>query len=72
MARLLARVLIEVVVAVSLAGLLLAVIVPLLNRYQLAEAGDTETALVIAGVMVAVTVAVIFRPGGALSRRKLQ
>jgi uncharacterized membrane-anchored protein YitT (DUF2179 family) len=72
MARLLVRVLIEVVAAVSLAGLLLAVIVPLLNRYQVAEGGDTVTALVIAGVIVAVTLAVIFRPGGAFSRRKLQ
>ena len=71
MARLFVRVLVEVVVAISLAGILLAVIMPLLHRYHLAEAGDTAAALVIAGVIVTVTLAVILRPGGALSRRKL-
>jgi predicted permease len=72
MAKLFISLICEIIVAISLAGFLLAIIVPLLNRYRQTEAGDIVHALVIGGVIVSVAAVVMFRPGGAINRRKLR
>ena len=68
MLRLFISVLVEAIVGISLAGLALAVIVPVLNRYRPASAEGT-TATIVVFVIVLVTAAVLFRPGSAINRR---
>ena len=68
MLKLLLGVLIEVFVAVSLAGLLLALAIPLLNRHDLTGAGDVMTGTVIVGVIAGAVAIALFRPGSAIRR----
>ncbi len=65
--KLLLSVFIEAIAGISLAGFLLAIIVPALNRYR-PIAGKNTTALVIVAVIVLVTAGVLFRPGSAINR----
>ena len=70
MVKLLFSVILEAIVGMSLSGLILAVVVPLLHRYRPSEAGSGD--MVVTGVIVAVifcvTAAIVFRPGGAINR----
>ena len=66
MSKLLFSVIVETIVGISLAGLVLAIIVPALNRYR--PDADSSAALVIVAVLVGVTAAVLFRPNSAIKR----
>ncbi len=68
MLKLLLGVLIEVFVGVSLAGLILALAIPLLNRNDLQGANDITARTVITGVLVGVVAVALFRPGSAIRR----
>jgi hypothetical protein len=68
MVKLLLGVVIEVFVAVSLAGLILALVIPLLNRGGLPGANDTTTTIMITGVLICVIAVALFRPGSAIHR----
>ena len=68
MMKLLLGVVIEVLVAVLLAGLILALAIPLLNRNDLAGAGDITARTIIIGVLVAAVAVALFRPGSAIHR----
>ena len=68
MRSLVVGVILEVLVGVSLAGMLLAIVIPLLNRYDLIAAGDrTATAIIVAVLAGALAVA-LFRPGSSIHR----
>jgi hypothetical protein len=68
MIRLLVGVLVEAVVGFSLAGLILAVVVPVLNHVRATRNGDLMPAGIVAGVVVCVVVIVLARPGSAINR----
>lgn len=61
-------VVIEIVVAAATAGLMLALVVPLLTRNHLMGANDVSTRAVITGVLVAAVALALFRPGSAIHR----
>jgi hypothetical protein len=61
-------VVVELVVAVAIAGLILAVAVPLLTRTDLVGANDFSTRAVITGVLIGAAAIALFRPGSALRR----
>lgn len=68
MLKLLLGLVIEILIGVLLAGLILALTIPLLNRSDLAGTGDLASRVVITTVL-AVTIAVaLFRRGSALRR----
>ena len=67
MLKLLLGVVIEVFVGVSLAGLILALAIPLLNRDDLQGANDSTTTVIISVLVGAVAVALL-RPGSAIHR----
>jgi glycerol uptake facilitator-like aquaporin len=67
MTKLLRRVIVEAIVGISLAGLVLAIAVPALNRYT-PNAGDSTAAIVIVGLLMVVVAAVLLRPNSAINR----
>ena len=58
----------EVAVAMLIAGLLLAIVVPVLNRSDLVAVGDTTATIIISGVMIAALAIALLRPGSAIRR----
>lgn len=68
MLKLLLGVLIEILVSVTLAGLILAFVVPLLNRSHLPGANGITAAAVIVSVLIAAVAIALFRPGSAIHR----
>lgn len=68
MFKLLLGVFIEVFVAVSLAGIVLALLIPVLNRSGSAGAGDRAGIVVIVGVLMAAVAIAVFRPGSVVRR----
>jgi hypothetical protein len=68
MLKLLLGVLIEIFVGVLLAGLILALAIPLLSRNDLAGASDTTARAVIVSVLAGVVAIALFRPGSAIQR----
>lgn len=68
MLKLVLGVLVEAIVGVSLAGLILAVVVPVLNHYRAVRADDVMSMGVIAGVIVCVTAVVLVRPGSVINQ----
>jgi H+/Cl- antiporter ClcA len=68
MVKLLLSVILEAVVGISLAGLILAVFVPLERRYAPDRAPDGLSAAVIIAVIVGAVAAVLFRPRSAINR----
>ena len=68
MLKLLLGVLVEAVAAFSLAGLILAVVVPVLNHFRPIRDGDLTGLGVVAGVIVCVVAIVFARPGSAINR----
>ena len=68
MLKLLLGVVIEVFVGVSLAGLILALAIPLLNPRGLHGRERLTTTIVIIGVLVVAVAIALFRPGSAIHR----
>ena len=68
MLKLLLGVLIEVFVAVSLAGLILALTIPLLHQDGLTGVGGITAGTLVLGVLAATVAIAIFRPGSAIRR----
>jgi hypothetical protein len=68
MLKLLLGVLIEVVIAVSLAGAILALLVPALSLTQAAGKGDVRVIVAVVGVLLASVAVALFRPGSAIHR----
>jgi hypothetical protein len=68
MLRLLFYVFIEVLIAVSLAGVILALAIPALNRSGSVGQRDPATTIIIGGVLVAAVAVALFRPGSAIHR----
>ena len=59
---------IEVFVGVALAGLILALAIPLLNRNDLLDAHNITSRTIIIGVLVGAVGVALFRPGSAIHR----
>ena len=68
MRKLLLAVVVEVLLATLLAGLVLAMAIPLLNRGGVMAIGDATSTGVIIGVMLAALAIALFRPGSAIHR----
>ena len=68
MLKLMLRVLVEILIGVSLAGVVLAASVPVLIRYELVTPGDLAGTFVIAGALVIAVGGMLFRRGSALNR----
>jgi len=68
MLKLLLGVAIEVFVGVSLAGVILALTIPLLSRSELLDADDVTATTVIIGVLVAAVTVATLRPYSAIRR----
>ena len=68
MSKLLLGMFVEGFVAVSAAGVLLALVVPALGPDEVAGQPNLKTTIVIAGVLVAAVATALFRPGSALRR----
>jgi hypothetical protein len=68
MLKLLLGVVIEVLVGVLVAGLILALAIPLLNRNDLVGANDIAARIIIVGVLVGAVALALFRPGSAIHR----
>ena len=59
---------IEVFAGVSLAGLILALAIPLLSRNDLLDADNITSRVIIIGVLVGAVAVALFRPGSAIRR----
>lgn len=70
MLKLLLTILIEVFIGVSLAGVVLALVMPALNRSGSVGQGDPAATIIVVGVLVAAVAVAFFRPGSALRRYK--
>lgn len=68
MLKLLLGIVIEVLVSVALAGLILALAIPLMNRNDLMNGNDLASRVVITGVLVVAVAVALFRPGSAIHR----
>ena len=68
MLALLFRIIIEVFIGVSLAGVVLALLIPALSLSNAVGERDTTVIVTIAGVLVASVAAALFRPGSAIRR----
>jgi hypothetical protein len=68
--KLLLGVVIEVFVGISLAGLILALAIPVLNRHDLLGADVITARIIIIGVLVGAVAVAILRPGSAIRRYK--
>ena len=68
MHKLLSGIAVELLIAVLVAGLLLGLAIPLMNRGGLIAAGDVAARIVIIGVIVLAVVFALFRPGSAIHR----
>jgi len=68
MLKTLLGVVLEILVAVAVAGLILALVVPLLHRSNLVGTDDVTARAVIIGVLLVAVAVAIFRPGSATHR----
>lgn len=68
MLKLLLGIVLELFVAVALAGLILALAIPLLHRNDLAGTNDAASGVVIIGVLAGAIAVALFRPGSAIQR----
>ena len=68
MSKLLLGMFVEAFVAVSLAGVLLALVVPALSPGEPTGQPDLTTTVIVAGVLVAAVATALFRPRSALRR----
>jgi hypothetical protein len=68
MLKLLLSVLIELFIGVSLAGVVLALVIPALNLVDSSGGRGPSAAIVVAGVLIAAVAIALFRPGSAIRR----
>ena len=68
MLKLILRMLGEILIGVSLAGIVLAISVPMMMRSGMIASGDLTGSVIIAGALVLAAVGMLFRPGSALNR----
>ena len=68
MLKLLLGVLLEVFIAVSLAGAVLALLIPALSLTQAVGEGDVRVMAAVVGVLLASVAIALFRPGSAIHR----
>ena len=68
MLKLLLGVLLEVFIAVSLSGTVLALLVPALSLTQAVGKGDVRVIVAVVGVLLASVAVALFRPGSAIHR----
>ena len=68
MPKLLIIMFIEAFIAVSLAGVILALLVPALSVVDSAGQPDLTATIIIVGVLVAAVATALFRPGSAIRR----
>ena len=68
MTKLLLGMLIEAFIAVSLAGVILALVVPALSLVDSAGQPDLTATIIIVSVLVAAVATALFRPGSAIRR----
>ncbi len=70
MLKLTVLVLVEVIIGLAVAGVVLAVTVPVLIGRQLLAPGDLTSSLVIGAVLILAVTGMLLRPGSALRRAK--
>jgi hypothetical protein len=68
MLKLLLGVLVELFIAVSLAGAVLALLIPALSLSQAVGKGDVRVMVAVVGVLLAAVTIALFRPGSAIHR----
>jgi glycopeptide antibiotics resistance protein len=68
MLKLLLGVLVELFIAVSLAGAMLALLIPALSLSQAVGKGDVRVIVGVLGVLLASVAVALFRPGSAFHR----
>ena len=68
MMKLVLALVVEVLVGTMIAGLILALAIPLLNRSNLAVAHDATSQVVIISVLIGAVGIALFRPGSAIHR----
>ena len=68
MLKLLLGVVIELLVSTMVAGLILALAIPLLNRSNMVGANDATARIMIIGVLIGALAIALFRPGSAIHR----
>jgi hypothetical protein len=68
MLKLLLGVVIEVFIAVSLAGAILGLLIPALRLSQAVGKGDVRVIVAVVGVLLASVAVALFRPGSAIHR----
>jgi glycopeptide antibiotics resistance protein len=68
MLKLLLGVLVELFIAVSLAGAMLALLIPALSLSQAVGKGDVRVIVGVLGVLLASVAVALFRPGSAIHR----
>ncbi|MEO5740120.1 MAG: hypothetical protein ABIS29_05950 [Vicinamibacterales bacterium] len=66
--NLLLGVVVEVLVGVMLAGLILALAIPLMHRNDVVETSDPTSRIVIVSVLVGAVAVALLRPGSAIHR----
>jgi hypothetical protein len=69
MVKLILRMVGEILIGVFLAGIILAISVPMLVRSGMIVPGDVASVCIIAGTLALAVGAMLFRPGSALHRR---
>ena len=69
MVKLILRIVGEILIGFFLAGIILAISVPLLMRSGMIVPGDVVRVCLIAGTLALAVGAMVFRPGSALHRR---
>ena len=70
MLRLMVVLVVEAIVGISVAGALLAIVVPLLIEHSVIAPGDGAGVVLIASVLLLAIGVALFRPGSALRRSK--
>ena len=68
MSELLFGVIVEAFIAVSLAGAILALVIPALSLTQAVGKGDVRVIVAVVGVLLALVAVALFRPGSAIHR----
>jgi hypothetical protein len=68
MIKLILSVLVEAVLGLAVAGIALAIAVPLMIRNELLTSGELPTSILVTGVIVCAVAVMLFRPGSALRR----
>ena len=68
MLKLLLGVLVELFIAVSLAGAMLALLIPVLSLSQAVGKGDVRVIVAVVGVLLGSVAVALFRPGSAIHR----